>query len=198
MPPTAVTWLVLGLLPRKMRQSCRASSARPPALSLGTLLISPTRITRWSVNHRAWSGAAAWATNLHRLHRVKAAAALRSKGGARDLSGPAQFHDLLCPFSLAIYALVGHSVVEQKGEVHCCLFRLVPAAISLPPAANISLDPWGLHCGRPYFLSRSTCSVPKSWPPVSPARCISSCLEAFYGTPLGVGRERMQTIRARW
>ncbi len=49
-PRMAVTWLVLGLLPRKMRQSCRSQlSSATCTVMLGTLLSVPTRITRWSV-----------------------------------------------------------------------------------------------------------------------------------------------------
>ena len=70
----AVTWLVLGLLPRKMRQSCRSqlSLATCSTVMLGTLL--PTRITRWSNPSRlVW--AAAWATPSSSSSCVKAAAA---------------------------------------------------------------------------------------------------------------------------
>ena len=69
----AVTWLVLGLLPRKMRQSCRSqlSLATCSTVMLGTLLISSTR---WSNPSRlVW--AAAWATPSSSSSCVKAAAA---------------------------------------------------------------------------------------------------------------------------
>ena len=108
----AVTWLLLSLLPRKLRQSCRSqlSLATCSTVMLGTLLISSNQnyTLAQSIAFGLGSGLGyAFIVFIVREGRRR----LRSKAVPAIFQGLPSSMIYIGVLSLAIYALVGHSVV---------------------------------------------------------------------------------------
>ena len=108
----AVTWLVLGLLPRKMRQSCRSqlSLSTCSTAVLGTMLICANQnyTILQSVAFALGSGLGyVFAVFIVREGRRR----LRSKAISSIFQGLPSSMIYVGVLSLAIYALVGHTVV---------------------------------------------------------------------------------------
>ena len=108
----AVTWLLLSLLPRKLRQSCRSqlSLATCSTVMLGTLLISSNQnyTLAQSIAFGLGSGLGyAFIVFIVREGHRR----LRSKAVPAIFQGLPSSMIYIGVLSLAIYALVGHSVV---------------------------------------------------------------------------------------
>ena len=108
----AVTWLVLGLLPRKMRQSCRSqlSLATCSTVMLGTLLISSNQNYTLEQSIAFGLGSSLGYTFIVFIVR-EGRRRLRSKAVPAIFQGLPSSMIYIGVLSLAIYALVGHSVV---------------------------------------------------------------------------------------
>ena len=108
----AVTWLVLGLLPRKMRQSCRSqlSLATCSTVMLGTLLISSNQNYTLEQSIAFGLGSGLGYTFIVFIVR-EGRRRLRSKAVPAIFQGLPSSMIYIGVLSLAIYALVGHSVV---------------------------------------------------------------------------------------
>ena len=108
----AVTWLVLGLLPRKMRQSCRSqlSLATCSTVMLGTLLVSSNQNYTLEQSIAFGLGSGLGYTFIVFIVR-EGRRRLRSKAVPAIFQGLPSSMIYIGVLSLAIYALVGHSVV---------------------------------------------------------------------------------------
>ena len=108
----AVTWLVLGLLPRKMCQSCRSqlSLATCSTVMLGTLLISSNQNYTLEQSIAFGLGSGLGYTFIVFIVR-EGRRRLRSKAVPAIFQGLPSSMIYIGVLSLAIYALVGHSVV---------------------------------------------------------------------------------------
>ena len=108
----AVTGLVLGLLPRKMRQSCRSqlSLATCSTVMLGTLLISSNQNYTLEQSIAFGLGSGLGYTFIVFIVR-EGRRRLRSKAVPAIFQGLPSSMIYIGVLSLAIYALVGHSVV---------------------------------------------------------------------------------------
>ena len=108
----AVTWLVLGLLPREMRQSCRSqlSLATCSTVMLGTLLISSNQNYTLEQSIAFGLGSGLGYTFIVFIVR-EGRRSLRSKAVPAIIQGLPSSMIYIGVLSLAIYALVGHSVV---------------------------------------------------------------------------------------
>lgn len=109
----AVAWLLLGVLPRKLRASCRSpTQPLPPAAPPCWARCSSarTRTIRFCKASRSlW--AAGWAMSLPSLSFGRAAAVCCSKAISSIFQGLPSSMIYIGVLSLAIYALVGHTVV---------------------------------------------------------------------------------------
>ena len=169
----AVAWLLLGVLPRKLRASCRSqlSLATCSTAVLGTMLICANQnyTILQSVAFSLGSGLGyVFAVFIVREGRRR----LRSKAISSIFQGLPSSMIYIGVLSLAIYALVGHTVV--RGSLLCPKPALPQPIFYCPlPGFHWIRGPASPLTSSP--PSRSTGSAPSTWPTASPAPCTSFC-----------------------